>query len=81
MYQFEKQFRFEKPETIGEEDSVFDLDNYKDWLEEKLIQSIIALEELSSKVKQYAIGSTETIDYFRDELKLANDALVPLDKL
>ena len=32
---FEQQFRQEHPETIGETDSHFDLDNYKDWLEEK----------------------------------------------
>ena len=78
MYQFEKQFRLEKPETIGEEDSVFDLENYKDWIEQKLIQSGIALTELSSQVKQYASGDIGTIDYFRDELKLADESLVPL---
>ena len=48
MYQFEKQFRLEKPETVGEDDSIFDLENYKDWLEQKLIQSGIALTELSN---------------------------------
>ena len=78
MYQFEKQFRFEKPETIGEEDSVFDLENYKDWLEQKLIQSGVALTELSFQVKQYASGDIGTMDYFRDELKLADESLVPL---
>lgn len=78
MYQFEKQFRLEKPETIGEEDSVFDLENYKDWLEQKLIQSGIALTELSFQVKQYASGDIGTMDYFRDELKLADESLVPL---
>ena len=79
MYQFEKQFRLEKPETIGEEDSVFDLENYKDWLEQKLIQSGVALTELSFQVKQYASGDIGTLDYFRDELKLAEESLVPLD--
>lgn len=78
MYQFEKQFRLEKPETIGEEDSVFDLENYKDWLEQKLIQSVVALTELSFQVKQYASGDIGTMDYFRDELKLAYESLVPL---
>lgn len=33
---FEKQFRKENPQTIGETDSHFDLSNYVDWLEEKL---------------------------------------------
>ena len=78
MYQFEKQFRLEKPETIGEEDSVFDLENYKDWIEQKLIQSGVALTELSSQVKQYASSDVGIIDYFRDELKLADESLVPL---
>lgn len=36
MFKYEKQFRKENPQTIGETDSIFDLDNYKDWLEEKL---------------------------------------------
>jgi hypothetical protein len=35
-YKFEKQFREENPQTIGETDRHFDLDNYKDWLESKL---------------------------------------------
>ena len=78
MYQFEKQFRLEKPETVGEDDSIFDLGNYKDWLEQKLIQSGIALTELSFQVKQYASGDIGTLDYFRDELKLAEESLVPL---
>lgn len=38
MYKFEKQFRGENPQTIGETDRHFDLDNYKDWLELKLTQ-------------------------------------------
>ncbi|WP_088656031.1 hypothetical protein [Geofilum rhodophaeum] len=78
MYQFEKQFRLENPQTIGEEDSVFDLENYKDWLEQKLIQSGVALTELSFQVKQYASGDIGTMDYFRDELKLAIESFVPL---
>jgi hypothetical protein len=35
-WKFEDEFRRDKPETLGETDSHFDLDNYKDWLEEKL---------------------------------------------
>jgi hypothetical protein len=35
-FKFEEQFRAENPQTIGEADSHFDLDNYKDWLESKL---------------------------------------------
>jgi hypothetical protein len=36
MYKYEEQFRTENPQTIGEADQQFDLDNYKDWLEKKL---------------------------------------------
>jgi len=35
-WKFEKSFREAHPETIGETDSHFDLDNYKDWLEKQL---------------------------------------------
>lgn len=35
-FKFEKQFRAENPQTVGETDKHFDLDNYKDWLESKL---------------------------------------------
>ena len=36
MYKYEKQFRAENPQTIGETDRQYDLSNYKDWLERKL---------------------------------------------
>jgi hypothetical protein len=78
MYQFEKQFRLENPQTIGETDSHFDLDNYKDWLEQKLIASNVALNDLVFQVKQYASGDIGTMDYFREELKVAEKAFVPL---
>lgn len=46
MKKYEKQFRKEKPETIGETDQHFDLDNYKDWLESKLDEAYKLLNEL-----------------------------------
>jgi hypothetical protein len=36
MWKYEQEFRIDKPETIGETEKYFDLDNYKDWLEEQL---------------------------------------------
>lgn len=33
---YEKEFRKDHPETVGETDSYFDLSNYCDWLEKKL---------------------------------------------
>lgn len=38
-WKFEEEFRRDKPETISETDSHFDLDNYKDWLEAKLTEA------------------------------------------
>jgi hypothetical protein len=56
----------------------FDLDNYKDWLVQKLIASNVALNDLVFQVKQYASGDIGTMDYFRDELKVAEKAFVSL---
>lgn len=38
-WKFEEEFRLDKPETIGETDRHFDLDNYKDWLEFQLAEA------------------------------------------
>lgn len=38
-YTFEEEFRLDRPETVGETDRHFDLDNYKDWLEAQLIEA------------------------------------------
>lgn len=49
----------EHPETVGETDRHFDLDNYKDWLEAQLIEAriliiilLIALSGCSKKTYQ-----------------------------
>lgn len=38
-YTFEEEFRLDHPETVGETDRHFDLDNYKDWLEVQLLEA------------------------------------------
>lgn len=38
-YTFEEEFRLDHPETVGETDRQYDLDNYKDWLEAQLIEA------------------------------------------
>lgn len=38
-YTFEEEFRLDHPETVGETDINFDLENYKDWLEAQLIEA------------------------------------------
>jgi hypothetical protein len=40
MWKFERQFRKDNTQTKGETDKYFDLDNYKDWLEAKLQETI-----------------------------------------
>jgi len=49
-YTFEEEFRLDHPETAGETDRHFDLDNYKDWLEVQLIEARkqLALHNISS---------------------------------
>ena len=49
MWEFEEQFRKEKPETIGETDSHFDLDKYKDWLEKKIENDSIVRKDKNGK--------------------------------
>jgi len=48
MFKYEEQFRKENPQTIGEIDAIFDLENYKDWLEEKLDDFINYMQEIST---------------------------------
>lgn len=60
MFVFEKQFRREKPETIGETDSVFDLDNYKDWLEEKLSLYVKVMEDVSRASRSADLDESKT---------------------
>lgn len=38
-YTFEEEFRLDHPETVGETDRHFDIDNYKDWLEAQLTEA------------------------------------------
>jgi hypothetical protein len=41
MWKFEKQFRKDNSQTIGETDRHYDLDNYKDWLESEIDNPIV----------------------------------------
>ena len=52
-YTFEEEFRLDHPETVGETDRHYDLDNYKDWLEAQLIE---ARKQLAL---YYVIGQSE----------------------
>ena len=73
MFIFEKQFRRDKPENIGETDSIFDLDNYKNWLEEKLQNCIDTMEEVAEELdkKEMNINSFEFLLWSRLNFSLS----------
>jgi len=51
-YTFEEEFRLDHPETVGETDIQFDLENYKDWLEAQLIEARYAVNAADVLIKQ-----------------------------
>ena len=53
---FEKTFRTEHPETIGETDKRFDESNYTEWLEKKIV-------DLQQQVKKLNIDDVSTSFY------------------
>lgn len=72
MFRYEKQFRKDNPQTIGETDSIFDLDNYKDWLEEKLEENRNTLQEVLDLLDENEMN----VNSFEFKLwKICNDAL------
>ena len=49
---YEKEFRKDHPETIGETDRSFDMYNYSEWLEEKLDNWISVKERLPDRAME-----------------------------
>lgn len=76
-WKFEEEFRLDKPETIGETDRHFDLDNYKDWLEFQLAEARkqLSLFAVSRRSEQlfcvYCLG-TGKYNTFAGETKCPN---------
>ena len=62
-YTFEEEFRLDHPETVGETDIQFDLDNYKDWLEAQLIEARKQLALYN------VVGQSEQLKAFADWLQ------------
>ena len=67
MWKYELEYRIDRPETESETDKHFDLDNYKDWLEEQLtdcrkqlsIQNARNCEQLNThkvRVRDFIVG-------------------------
>ena len=63
MKKFDKAFRRENPQTIGETDSHFDLSNYTEWLERKII-------DIDTKNKIQLKTITDLIYKTEDETEL-----------
>lgn len=69
-WKFEEEFRLDKPETIGETDRHFDLDNYKDWLEFQLAES---RKQLRLFAVSSALPMSEIVECGKDgKFKLCN---------
>ena len=74
-YTFEEEFRLDHPETVGETDRHFDLNNYKDWLEAQLIEARkqLALYNVVGRSEQLVIckkcGSSEMYQYTKTKDK------------
>ena len=66
-YTFEEEFRLDHPETVGETDRHFDLDNYKDWLEAQLgeARKQLALYNIVGRSEQLICDTCKSglIDY------------------
>ena len=74
-FKFEKQFRDENPQTIGETDSDFDLANYNEWLENKaedLLFEFYKIEKAPLPYNQYEnnVFVFETIAIARNANKI-----------
>jgi len=58
MWKYEQEFRIDKPETVGEKDKCFDLDNYKDWLEEQLTdcRKQLSIQRVVGRSEQFSLS-------------------------
>ena len=87
MWKFEEQFRKDNPQTIGETDKHFDLDNYKDWLEKKvsqvepevMLKLADILQILDDEEYTVSVHSNDTIDDKISE-SIANTAIIDFKK-
>ena len=63
MWRYEQEFRIDKPETEGETDKHFDLDNYKDWIEEQLTN---CRKQLSIHIVSKSFTAEEVVNELED---------------
>lgn len=77
-WKFEEEFRLDKPETIGETDRYFDLDNYKDWLEFQLAEarkqlSLFAVSGRSEQLVAFLKWVGDGYDFENNAEKIVKD--------
>lgn len=63
MWKYKEEYKLDKPETIGETDYTFDLDNYREWLEEQLTKcrkQLSIANVVKSLRDEMAIGFAQT---------------------
>ena len=77
-YTFEEEFRLDHPETVGETDIQFDLENYKVWLEAQLIEArkqaalykVVGRSEQLKCKHERRRTATELVEYCEDCKKI-----------
>lgn len=71
-FKFEKQFRTENPQTVGETDSIFDLENYNEWLENKAEELLFEFDKINNAPLPY--NEHENNVFVFETRKIARDA-------
>ena len=72
-FKFEKQFRAENPQTIGETDKQYDLDNYKEWLESKVDFLVCEFDKIANAPLPY--NNHENNVFIAESRRIANNAV------
>ncbi len=73
---FEKQFREDNPQTVGETDKHFDLDNYKDWLDNQHENILEQRDKLVEALQNTTIMYKQHCDKPSVRLILENEQLI-----
>jgi len=82
MFKYEKEFRKDNPQTVGETDKHYDLDNYKDWLKTRLTQfeeMKTALEHINKSADPF-LTDDELRSFAEMAWRLSNSVLASLSE-
>jgi len=78
MWKYDKEFRTAHPETIGETDKQFDLDNYKDWLEQQ-VEKLFAIPVVNNS--SFKLTIDDGFCKWRYELKPTDIGCATIDNV